>query len=310
MEEQKLILKYDGSEGSSIARHKIKLSTACQSLLALQNLISEAHKIRCAQLDIEYQELDFHIEPFQEGSFEMLAGIENMPEMSLGDWDSLLSILLFAGGTLKCGGSAIKKTVLSTIEWINNRKIKSIEPTNDKEVCIRLEDTEESLTIPAEYEEYIKSQVIRKAAEAMIANPLSQESIESFELLNENRETLFTCDKASSKSYKYKKQSYEQIIEEECKNVQIKFLSIHVDRSINWRIEVFGVEYTVPIHDKEFLAQVRNGNVTNLTSNTFEADLLLEEDVFTSKKKYIVKKVYTPNRSERVSTEEVLEKMW
>ncbi|CAG9001754.1 MAG: hypothetical protein CENE_03781 [Candidatus Celerinatantimonas neptuna] len=270
-------IKYDGD---ALQDHQIDLTLLANALQGIDSLISESN----LSVNGASDNINVKVDAFKEGSFELVLDVIQHPT----EYTEILSVIGIGGAALLAG----KDSLISAIKKLNSRKIKKLSYAQNGDCKVTTDDGE-TFTVPPYLKSLLASSSIRQALSKMIHKPLQKEGVTSFKILSASDSELLSVEKEDSEVFRYRRIPIEQqYVEDTIDDAVITFLTVHGDKTHHWRIDYEGEPQTVSIQDAEFIAKVKSGSEPELFSAAYSATLIVQEDLNSLDKIYIIGKVH------------------
>lgn len=272
-ETTRLIFKYDGN---GLNEHKMDLELLADALKGTASLLSEVNTL----INPTSAALDVKIEAIQPGSFEFVIDVIQNPQEYL----DILAVIGF--------GSAFgTASLVSLVQWINNRKIEKLQLTKEGNCKIIVDG--ETKDVPSYFNRLLASPSIRKSLSKIVHTPLQTEGISSFKIIDNSSVEKFAVTSEQSSPFKSIRNPVEDSsVRKEDPEACIQFITVHMDKKSAWRISYQDNTISAAMEDDEFWDRVKNDREKNLFHSTFNATIVEVGDLYSLDKRYVIKKIH------------------
>lgn len=267
-------------DGPALENNEMDVRDLAPALLSISDTFEEANRV----LNKNKASIAVNIRAsFKTGCFGIeMSVVQNVYEATRSlftgdDITAALNILQALGFTTGSGFG-----VLKILKWLNNRKIKTIEPTNNKKVKIITEDDDHIETENAVIE-LMKNFKIRESIKKAIAGPLENPGIKTFAIKHKAEDPDdFIIIAAEEISILDVPDVEEELIEDKTYETTLQALSVAFLEDNKWRFSDGDIKFFAEIADVDFIKQVQDNEIA------FRKDDLLKVKIH--KKQWLTEK--------------------
>ncbi|EPR36219.1 hypothetical protein dsat_1747 [Alkalidesulfovibrio alkalitolerans DSM 16529] len=260
-------------DGPALANHEMDVRDLAPALLALSDVLEGANEV----LNGDRASISVSVRAsFERGSF----GIELSTVQSI--WGSLggllsssdvvtaktlLEVLGLLGGVY----ALFKDGLIGFIKWVRGRRITKVEPLQDGNVKIIIED--ESTVISRTLLKLYQDVRVRKGLENSISKPLERNGVELFAArATPGTESVFVS-KEEAHHFKFPVQE-DVLLSEDIRTTNLQLKSIKFKEGNKWEFYDGASEYSASIADQNFLRKIDENQLAFAKNDILVAEVL------------------------------------
>ena len=280
IKEQTLKIKYDGENQKD---NEMDIFDVATSMQGLGELIKEANTLLNPDKKVEIKvDAKFNTGCFEYCSDLIQYGKDVLPYIGIG-----AASIAITGATF-----------FEVLRKLKGTKIELIEPAEDQEGFFDVTVKGEKIRISDDVRKLLYSKLIRKAVTKIFVDPLSKEGTDKLTITNGDEVVIPMVTKSDLNFYRSPNSDL-QVVKPQIDDIpaKVKFVTAHLLKKTDWRIEYAGSPFTVSIEDELFMERMSMLEEPYVLGKTFE--VMLEEKIKLDPIKgqivtYKIKKVIRP----------------